>query len=609
MKRRFPWIPVALVVLLCGLAIAAPYLPLENPLRMRVAQRMAGPSMAHWLGQDEFGRDVLSRLIWGARASLTVAFLSAALACVIGTSLGIIGGFVRGVAEWLTMRSMDVLLCFPPLLLALLAVALVGPGVATLIPVLAFIFVPGFTRVAYSGVLSVRSQDYVEAVRALGAKPGRIMLRTILPNVGGPLLVQFSLVIAAAIVLESGLSFLGLGVVPPTPSWGLMIGAARATMNQQPLLLLWPCIALTLTILIMNGLCDGLRDMFDPSPAPTRLLDSFLGYTAAPKQAATPDGPVLLDIQGLTLSLKGSDDTFLPVRDLTLSLNKGETLAVVGESGSGKSLTGLSVMGLLPSVMAVKAGSVMLAGHEIIELDEPSMEALRGKVASMIFQDPMSSLNPVLRVGDQIAEAILAHQAIAPAEAHEKAVEMIASVGIPDAPARARAYPHELSGGMRQRIMIAMAIANDPVLLIADEPTTALDVTIQAQVLDLLADLKRTRHLAMIFISHSLPVVSEIADRVIVMYAGEVVEEGPAQQIFTRPRHPYTAALIACAPNESGVPPRPIDGVVPAPTDLPAGCVFAPRCALRTGACETARPPLSDIAPGRRSRCLRWSEI
>ncbi len=609
MRKRFPWIALGLVLLLIAIALAAPLLPLDNPVRMNVRLRMAPPSASNWLGRDEFGRDVLSRLVWGARSSLTVAFLSTALAAVIGTTLGIVGGFLRGLPEWLTMRSMDVLLSFPPLLLALLAVALFGPGVATLIPVLAFIFVPGFTRVAYAGVLGVRAQDYVEAARSLGAKPARIMWKTVLPNVLGPILVQFSLVVSTAVVLESGLSFLGLGVAPPTPSWGQMIGAARATMNQQPLLLLWPCIALTLTILIMNHFCDRLRDALDPSPRPAPAAPAAAGVPAASAGARTASGDALLDMRGVTLAVGGADSAFQPVRGLDLTLRKGETLAIVGESGSGKSLTGLSIMGLLPAGVALREGDIRLLGVDVARASAEQLRELRGKLASMIFQDPMSSLNPVMRVGDQIAEAITAHGAASGADAKRRAVDLLAGVGIPDAAERAEAFPHQMSGGMRQRVMIAMAIANDPVLLIADEPTTALDVTIQAQVLDLLAELKRSRHLAMIFVSHSLPVVAEIADRVVVMYAGEVVEEAPGAALFARPLHPYTAALIACSPHDDGSAPRPIEGVVPQPSDLPAGCVFAPRCALRVAACETARPALVEIAPGRRSRCVRWSEL
>ncbi|MBV9811119.1 MAG: ABC transporter permease [Acetobacteraceae bacterium] len=256
--------PVVAVAVIAGAALLVPLLPLPVPTAMDVAHRMAVPSVTHWLGQDEYGRDVLSRLLWGARVSLTVAAASAAIACVLGTALGVVGGFLGAVAEFCALRSMDVVLCFPPLLLALLVVTLLGPGVATLIPVLALVYLPGFVRVAYAGVLAVRSAEFVDALRVLGASRLRIMARAILPNIAGPLLVQLSLTAASAVLLESGLSFLGLGVVPPAPSWGLMIASARSTMVQAPLLLLWPCLALSLTILAMNGLCDALRDAIDP---------------------------------------------------------------------------------------------------------------------------------------------------------------------------------------------------------------------------------------------------------------------------------------------------------------------------------------------------------
>jgi peptide/nickel transport system permease protein len=262
MKRL--WFPGAFVALILLIAIAAPVLGLPDPVRQDIARRLAAPTVTSWLGRDEFGRDVLSRLIWGARTSLGVAFASALTAGLIGVVLGLIGGWSRGTAAFLSVRSMDIILCFPPVLLALLVVTLLGPGAATLILVLSVLYLPGFARVTYSEVLSVRGRDYVEATRALGGRTWYILLRTVLPNIAGPVLVQLSLAVAAAVVLESGLSFLGLGVVPPAPSWGLMIRGARATMEQAPLLLVWPCAALTLTILAMNLLCDALRDAVDP---------------------------------------------------------------------------------------------------------------------------------------------------------------------------------------------------------------------------------------------------------------------------------------------------------------------------------------------------------
>jgi peptide/nickel transport system permease protein len=467
------------------------------------------------------------------------------------------------------------------------------------------VYLPGFVRVVYAGVLSVRSLDYVEAMRVLGAGRPRIMLGTILPNIVGPILVQFSLAAASAVVLESGLSFLGLGVVPPAPSWGLMIASARALMAQAPLLLLWPCLALTLTILSMNTLCDALRDAITPQRAGRRgrtMLDRL-----AP--GLLPQAGPALELLGLTIAIETPSGTIHPVRDVSFSVYPGETMAVVGESGSGKSLTGLAVMGLLPGAARVTAGAVWVDGADVLRLPEPALRRLRGARMAMVFQDTLSSLNPVLSVGEQIGEALLAHARLGPAAVRTRVIGLLRLAGIPAPELRVHALPHEMSGGMRQRAMIALAIANNPKLLIADEPTTALDVTIQAQILDLLGDLRRRLGMGVVFVTHSLPVVAEIADRVVVMYAGEIVEQGRVAEVFTRPLHPYTAALLASAPAEDGRISTGIPGVVPLPHALPPGCVFAPRCGMAITACTTQRPALQHLANDRQTRCLRWAEV
>ncbi len=592
------WFAGAAVAAIVLLALAAPVLPLADPLRMDVAHRLTGPGAGHWLGLDEYGRDVLSRLLWGARASLTVALAAAAIAGVVGTALGILGGYLRGVVELLTLRVADIILCFPPLLLALLVVTLLGPGAGTLILVLSVLYTPGFARVAYASVLGARSREFVEAVRVLGASRGRIMLRTILPNVLGPILVQVSLTVAAAIVLESGLSFLGLGVVPPAASWGLMIRGGRSAMDQAPLLLLWPCLALTVTILAVNALCDAIQGVLDPrGVARRRVLDLVLpgaGAAAARRRA-------VLEIVHLTIAIETDDGVIRPVEDVSLSVEAGRTLAVVGESGSGKTLTGLAILGLLPEAARVVQGQVWVGGHDVVRADRATLRRLRGGLAAMVFQDSLSSMNPVHRVGAQIAEGM------GVADAEERAVALLKRVGIPAAEERARAFPHELSGGMRQRAMIAMALARNPALLIADEPTTALDVTVQAQILDLLRDIQRERGLAVVFITHSLPVVAEIADRVAVMYAGEVVEQGRVVDVFDRPLHPYTAALLRSAPSDDGSLPVAIGGMVPQPHALPPGCRFAPRCEMRRPLCDT-RPVLEAVGT-RATRCHFWREM
>ena len=605
--------PGLLTLAIVLLAIAAPILPLADPVRQDVANRLTGPSALHWLGQDEYGRDVLSRIIWGARVSLSVAFAAAATAAVAGTLLGILGGYFRGVVELFTVRMAEIVLCFPPLLLALLVVTLLGPGAGTLIFSLSILFAPGFARVAYAETLSARALDYVTAQQALGARTRRILALTVLPNIATPLIVQFSLTVAAAMLLESGLSFLGLGVVPPSPSWGLMIRGARGAMEQAPLLLFWPCLALTGTVLVLNLLCDRLRDALDPRGRATGrpgFLGRVFALPPAPVQATAPG---LLAVQGLTLQVPGPNGPVAVVRDVSFGLSPGETMAIVGESGSGKTLTGLAIMGLLPAAVVPVAGSILLTGRDgavrdLLRLPEPELRALRGRDLAMIFQDPSSSLNPLLRIGSQVAESLRAHGTTD--GLRDRVVALLRQVGLPDPERAAMAYPHELSGGQRQRVMIAAAIANHPRLLLADEPTTALDVTVQAQILALLQELKQAEGgMGMVFVTHNLAVVAEIADRVAVMYAGEVVEEGPAAEVLAAPRHPYTAALIASTPEGDAARLSAIPGAVPQPWAMPAGCRFAPRCAMAQPACEAAAPALADVAPGRTARCLRWEEV
>jgi len=311
------------------------------------------------------------------------------------------------------------------------------------------------------------------------------------------------------------------------------------------------------------------------------------------------------------------------VEDVSFTLDAGETLAVVGESGSGKSVTSLSIMGLIVDPPGRVAGGEILfrtrAGPvvDLVRMPARALRKLRGRDIAMIFQEPMTSLNPVFSVGDQIAEAAMLHLGMAPGAARRRALEMLELVEIPAAKQRLGEYPHQLSGGMRQRVMIAIALACNPLLLIADEPTTALDVTIQAQILALLDKLRREIGMAVLFITHNLGVVAEIADRVVVMYAGRVVEEGDVRSLFKMPRHPYTRGLLACLPRRAldsaargpGRRLNAIAGQVASPLNPLPGCAFAPRCPLALPECSTAMPPLADIAAGRRSRCLRWSAL
>jgi len=330
--------------------------------------------------------------------------------------------------------------------------------------------------------------------------------------------------------------------------------------------------------------------------------------------------PNLLDVRNLNIEFRaqglkpaalraGQPEPIVAVRDLSFSIGPGEVLGLVGESGSGKSITSLGIMRLLPPQARV-SGEILFADNgkasNLADLPDDSMRQLRGSRMAMIFQEPMTALNPVMRVGDQIAEAVLAHHPMRGREAHQRAVDAMNDVAIPDAARRARDYPHQLSGGMRQRVMIAMAIVNRPQLLIADEPTTALDVTIQAQILDLLAELRARFGLAMLFISHDLAVVSQVADRVAVMYAGNLVELGAKRDIFQAPAHPYTHGLLHAVPDLKTDRTRPlktIEGTVPALHAMPHGCAFEPRCEYRLPECARFLPPLVEVAAGHWARC------
>jgi peptide/nickel transport system ATP-binding protein len=319
---------------------------------------------------------------------------------------------------------------------------------------------------------------------------------------------------------------------------------------------------------------------------------------------------VLLEIRNLNVQFPAAPEPVRAIRDVSFTIARGEVLGLVGESGSGKSVTSLAIMRLLPPQAQI-SGEVRFqrdedTARDLLTITPEKMRNLRGSRISMIFQEPMTALNPVMRVGEQIAEAVRAHSDVSKHEAWNRAVEGLREVAIADPERRARDYPHQLSGGMRQRVMIAMAIVNRPELLIADEPTTALDVTIQAQILDLLSELRQKFGLTMLFISHDLAVISNIADRVAVMYAGNLVELAPREDIFRAANHPYTRGLLKAMPSlstERGRPLHTIEGTVPALQALPRGCVFEPRCELRVAECASALPPLVEVAPGHWSRC------
>ena len=360
----------------------------------------------------------------------------------------------------------------------------------------------------------------------------------ILPNSIPPVIVQATLFIGVAVIVEASLSFIGLGVQPPTPSWGTMLADARNYIfSGEWWIALFPGLAICLTVVGINLIGDAMRDMLDPR-AGVRS-----GFHLTMQGSSQP----LLRFEGVTIATRGSDSSRVLVSDVDLHVSAGEALGIVGEFGSGKSLTALSVAGLLPSGVALSSGRISFEGKVLTELPDLALHRLRGKQISYVFQDPLTALNPTITIGRQITDVLSQHVGGSRKTLKRGAIEILSRLGIADAEKRVRSYPHQLSGGMRQRVLIALAMVCKPRILIADEPTTALDVTVQAKILELFRAI-RTTGISLIFISHNIDVVLEFCDRVVVMYGGRVMEVGTAEEIGMAARHPYTQALLECVP-------------------------------------------------------------
>ncbi len=588
------------------LALITPLLPLHPPNVTNTANRFLRPlADGHLLGTDHLGRDLLSRLLWGTRLSLAVGFAAAILAGTVGAAIGIIAGYFGGRTDNTIMRGVDMLMAFPYILLALAIVAALGPGLMNALIAVAVVNIPFFARNIRGITVGIAHKEFIDAARLSGMGHTRILLTEVLPNVVPVIVIAMSTTIGWMILETAGLSFLGLGSQPPQADLGSMLGEARSAMISAPHTSIVPGVMILLIVMSINLLGDGIRDALDPrlrSGALSRPMAATLVKRAA---APEPAGEGLLRIDALETQFHVGKRIYRAVGGVSLSLKPGECVGLIGESGSGKSVTALSVMGLVASPPGViTGGAVRLNGEDLIGAPYARLRELRGSRVAYIFQDPLATLHPLYRIGDQLAEAILCHRRIPRAEAMARAEKLLADVRIPNPKARARAYPHELSGGMRQRVGIAMALANEPEVIIADEPTTALDVTVQAQILSLLDDLRRDRGLAILFITHDFGVVGQLCDRVAVMYAGRIVEEGATATVLENPAHPYTRRLIACVP-ELGAGRRvlaAIPGLPPAVDSLPAGCAFAPRCDKATDACRQGEIPLSGGA--RKVRCI-----
>jgi len=573
-----------MLLLVLGAAVFADVLTAHPPDRSTGSPYEA-PSAEHLLGTDDLGRDLWSQLLHGSRVSLWVGLVAAVVATVLGTSAALVAGWHRGWVDAAIMRVVDLTLSLPFLVLVLVLAAYFGRGLDVLIVLIAGVLWARPARLLRGQVLKIREFGHTEAAHAMGAGSARIMTVHILWRLVPLLVSQFVRAAAVAVIVQSGVAFLGLGD-PGRISWGSTLYFAN---NGSAILTdawLWwivpPGVALTVLIVGLAFVGFAFEELADPQlgghgwrPPSRRRLPEAVPDPCAPE--------VRLDVRAMSVDFDGAT----VVREAGVRVGRGRVLGLVGESGSGKSTLGLSVPGLVPHPGVIRAEAVMLGDVDLRRLGRQGLERIRGRDVAIVPQAAMSVLDPTMTVLDQVAESAALASAAAAAE---RAGDLLSEVGLP--PDRHRAFPHELSGGQRQRVVIAMAVANRPGLLIADEPTTGLDVVTQQAILDLLDGLRRRLDFDLWLISHDLPLVASRADDLVVMYGGRVVESGPARAVISRPQHPYTAMLLGAFPSLGAATARlrPVPGEVPDPKELPPGCAFAPRCPHSRGDCDRVVP-------------------
>ena len=615
-----------LLVLSC---VAAPLIVPDNPATQDLTNVLSGPSAHHLLGTDTLGRDVLSRLLYGGRRSLLSVAEGLAVVLVLGVPLGLAAGYRGGGADRALSRGAEMVMAVPPIIIILVVLAVIPGSENAAMLVFGLLGAPSMLRVVRGATLKVREEPYVTAGRLCGLSPLQVVRRHVLPRVAGPIIVQASIFAAYALLFETGLAYLGLTASSSTPTWGGMVAEASTVIEQQEWLLIPSGVLIAVTILAFGLVGDAARDaaaMEDAAPAHRRRTAvprdaagraaagrATAGHAAPASQPGAPpvDENALLSVRGLSVTGQGRSGQTLVVDSVSFDVFPGETVGLVGESGCGKTLTALAVLRLLPGSLAVAAGQALWAGRDLLQMPDRVFDALRGSALAYVSQEPQASLDPSFTVGSQLAEVIRRHDRVPRSAARARTVALLRQVELPDPERTARAYPHELSGGMAQRVALALALAGRPDLLIADEPTTALDVTVQAEMLALLRRLARETGMAVLLITHDWGVVADVCDRTIVMYAGQVVEHGGVQDLFERPLHPYTLGLLRSHPSlaRAGQPITALPGRVALPGAWPTGCRFAPRCGFADDACRAGPIPLTERSVSRQARCVHTEQL
>ncbi|MFR8830799.1 MAG: dipeptide/oligopeptide/nickel ABC transporter permease/ATP-binding protein, partial [Eggerthella lenta] len=596
-------ISLVVLILIVMIAVFANILAPHNPLEIFTARQ--APDAQFLFGTDDKGRDVLSRMMYGARYSLIIGLGATAFALVCGSIIGAVAAVARKWVSEVIMRILDVIMSFPGIALAATFVLVFGNSVPSLIFAIGFLYIPQIARIVRANVVSEYNQDYVRAVVVSGARAPWILVKHVIRNCIAPVMVFTIVLVADAIVFEASLSFISAGIPEPTPTWGNILSDARGgVLAGRWWQALFPGLAIMITVLCLNILSEGITDAMAAAPkAPVKaddaavranreadklVADPTLAYAAQAEMLeqrlselqaiektrtdrfeARTDVPPILEVKDLCIKFPRHGDVNV-VDHVSFVVRPRQTMGLVGESGCGKSITSLTIMGLLDPKAKV-SGEILYDGQNLLNMDQKQMNALRGREIAMIYQDALSSLNPSMLIKAQMKQ-------LTKRGGTRTAEELLELVGL-DPKRTLDSYPHELSGGQRQRVLIAMALTRDPKLIIADEPTTALDVTVQKQVIDLLNKLQKELGFAMVFVSHDLALVAEVANSITVMYAGQVVEQGPVTDILCHPVHEYTRGLLGSVLSieAGGARLHQVPGSVPSPKDFPEGDRFTPR--------------------------------
>ena len=595
-------ISLLLLILVALSAILAPVIAPHDPLQ--IYQAYQPPSQEFVFGTDNIGRDILSRMLYGGQYSLVIGFGATALALVLGSIIGAVAAVARKAISEVIMRVLDVIMSIPGIALAAILVLILGNSVPAIIFSIGFMYTPQIARIVRANVVSEYGEDYVRAVIVSGARAPWILMKHVLRNCIAPIMVFTVTLVADAIIFEASLTFIGAGIAEPTATWGNILSSARdGVLLGRWWQALFPGIAIMVTCLALNILSEGLTDAMaaapsapvanenaesrreadllvaDPVRAYKEQADSLarrLGALREVELARTdrrvPDYSVepLLQVKNLSIGFPRHGDVHV-VDSVSFDVRPGQCMALVGESGCGKSITTKTIMNLLPDTARI-TGEVLYKGQDLLKLTREEHRKLLGHELAMVYQDSLSSLNPSMLISAQMKQ-------LTSRGGTRSAEELLELVGL-DPKRTLESYPHELSGGQCQRVIIAMALTRNPSLVICDEPTTALDVTVQKQVIKLLNDLQKQLGFAMIFVSHDLALVAEVASEITVMYAGQVVESAPTKELLTNPIHEYTQGLLGSVLSieaHDGSRLHQVPGSVPSPADFPKGDRFAPR--------------------------------